>query len=177
MTSIGHADIENNRFVLGTGGNSYGIFGDTSTGNKDSTNSLIKHNEFDPESTGDTCASLAGVFNVVVLEQNSCYLAPGAGQGFVLAKDSNGNYPNNDEFYGNDCETASTAFNQICYNIVGAQSVVIGPNNRCENVYNCFQFPADGSAVGIHLARSLHFAFVAHGGEAQRTFHCDGGRG
>ena len=151
LTSIGHADIENNRFVLGTGGNSYGIFGDTSTGDLDSTNSLIKHNEFDPESTGDTCASLAGVFNVVVLEQNSCYLAPGAGQGFALAKDSNGNYPNNDEFYGNDCETASTAFNQICYNIVGAQSVVIGPNNRCENVYNCFQFPADGSAVGIHL--------------------------
>ena len=151
MTSIGHAVIENNRFVLGTGGSSYGIFGDTSTGDEDSTNSLIKHNEFDPESTGDTCASLAGVFNVVVLEQNSCYLAPGAGQGFVLAKDSNGNYPNNDEFYGNDCETASTAFNQICYNIVGAQSVVIGPNNRCENVYNCFQFPADGSAVGIHL--------------------------
>ena len=29
--------------------------------------------------------------------------------------------------------------------------MVIGPNNRCENVYNCFQFPADGSAVGIHL--------------------------
>ena len=151
LTSIGHADIENNRLVLGTGGNSYGIFGDTSTGNKDSTNTLIKHNEFDPESTGDTCASLAGVFNVVVLEQNSCYLAPGAGIGFALAKDSNGNYPNNDEFYGNDCETASTAFNQICYNLVGAQSVVIGPNNRCENVYNCFQFPADGSAVGIHL--------------------------
>ena len=151
LTSIGHADIENNRFVLGTGGNSYGIFGDTSNGNQDSTNSLIKHNEFDPESTGDTCASLAGVFNVVVLEQNSCYLAPGAGIGFALAKDSNGNYPNNDEFYGNDCETASTAFNQICYNLVGAQSVVIGPNNRCENVYNCFQFPADGSAVGIHL--------------------------
>ncbi|HXQ24894.1 MAG TPA: glycosyl hydrolase family 28-related protein [Candidatus Acidoferrales bacterium] len=151
MTSVGHADIENNRFVLGTGGNSYGIFGNTSTGNLDSTNTLIKHNEFDPQSTGDTCAYLAGVFNVVVLEQNSCYLAPGAGQGFVLAKDSNGNYPNNDEFYGNDCETASTAFNQICYNIIGAQSVVIGPNNRCENVYNCFQFPADGSAVGIHL--------------------------
>ena len=151
MTSVGHADVENNRFILGTGGNSYGIFGNTSTGNLDSTNTLIKHNEFDPQSTGDTCAYLAGIFNVVVLEQNSCYLAPGAGQGFVLAKDSNGNYPNNDEFYGNDCETASTAFNQICYNIIGAQSVVIGPNNRCENVYNCFQFPADGSAVGIHL--------------------------
>ena len=151
MTSVGHADVENNRFILGTGGNSYGIYGNTSTGNQDSTNSLIKHNEFDPQSTNDTCAYLAGVFNVVVLEQNSCYLAPGAGQGFVLAKDSSGNYPNNDEFYGNDCETGSTAFNQICYNIIGAQSVVIGPNNRCENVYNCFQFPADGSAVGIHL--------------------------
>ena len=84
LTSIGHADVENNRFVLGTGGNSYGIFGDTSTGDHDSTNSLIKHNEFDPESTGDTCASLAGVFNVVVLEQNSCYLAPGAGYGICF---------------------------------------------------------------------------------------------
>ena len=65
----------------------------------------------------------------------------------MLAKDSNGNYPNNDEFYGNDCETASTAFNQICFNIIGAQSVVIGPNNRCENIYNCFQFPSDGIAL------------------------------
>jgi hypothetical protein len=151
MTSIGHADIENNYFVLGTGGNSYGIYGNTSTGNLDSTNSLIKHNDFSPETTGDTCSYMAGVFNVVVFEQNSCYLPPGASQGFVLAKDTNGNYPNNDEFYGNDCETASQAFNQICFNMIGAQSVVIGPNNRCENTYNCFQWPSDGSAVGIHL--------------------------
>lgn len=151
MTSIGHADIENNYFVLGTGGNSYGIYGNTSTGNLDSTNTLIKHNDFSPESTGDDCSYMAGVFNVVVFEQNSCYLPPGASQGFVLAKDTNGNYPNNDEFYGNDCETASQAFNQICFNMSGAQAVVIGPNNRCENTYNCFQWPSDGSAVGIHL--------------------------
>lgn len=155
LTSIGHADIENDRFVLGTGGGSYGIFGDTSTGNLDSTNSLIKHNEIDPESSNDACVSLAGVFNSVVLEQNSCYLpASNTGTvGFALAKDSNGNYPDNDEFYGNDCEGggASPSFGQICFNIAGAQSIVIGPNNRCENVYNCFQFPADGSAVGLHL--------------------------
>jgi hypothetical protein len=151
LTSIGHADIENNYLVLGTGGNSYGIYGNTSTGDLDSTNSLIKHNDISPESSGDDCAYLAGVFNVIVLEQNSCYLPPAASQGFVLAKDTNGNYPDNDEFYGNDCETASQAFNQICFNIIGAQSVVIGPNNRCENTYNCFQWPSDGSAVGIHL--------------------------
>jgi len=153
LTSVGHADIENNRFILGTGGGSYGIYGNTSTGNQDSTNSLIKHNEFDPESQNDTCAYLAGVFNSLVFEQNSCYLpASNTGtQGFVLAKDTNGNYPDNDEFYGNDCEAATTSFGQICFNIIGAQSIVIGPNNRCENVYNCFQFPSDGSAVGIHL--------------------------
>jgi hypothetical protein len=153
LTSVGHADIENNRFVLGTGGGSYGIYGNTSTGDLDSTNSLIKHNEFDPQSQNDTCSYLAGVFNSIVMEQNSCYLpAENTGtQGFVFAKDSNGNYPDNDEFYGNDCEAASASFGQICFNIIGAQSVVIGPNNRCENVYNCFQFPADGSAVGIHL--------------------------
>ena len=155
LTSVGHADLENNRFVLGTGGGSYGIYGNTSTGDLDSTNSLIKHNEFDPESSNDTCLSLAGVFNSIVMEQNSCYLpAENTGTvGFALAKDSNGNYPDNDEFYGNDCEGggASPSFNQICFNIVGAQSIVIGPNNRCENVYNCFQFPADGSAVGLHL--------------------------
>lgn len=153
LTSIGHADLENNRFVLGTGGSSYGIYGNTSTGNEDSTNSLIKHNEFDPQSQNDTCLYLAGIFNSIVMEQNSCYL-PAANTGtvgFALAKDTNGNYPNNDEFYGNDCEAASTSFGQICFNIVNAQSTVIGPNNRCENVYNCFQFPSDGSAVGIHL--------------------------
>ena len=151
LSSVGHSDIENNYFVLGTGGNSYGIYGNTSTGDLDSTNTLIKHNDFSPESAGDDCSYMAGVFNVVVFEQNSCYLPPAASQGFVLAKDTNGNYPDNDEFYGNDCETSSQAFNQICFNIIGAQSVVIGPNNRCENTYNCFQWPADGSAVGIHL--------------------------
>lgn len=153
LTSVGHADIENNRFILGTGGTSYGIYGNTSTGDQDSTNSLIKHNEFDPESQNDTCLYLAGVFNSIVFEQNSCYLpASNTGtQGFVLAKDTNGNYPNNDEFYGNDCESSTASFGQICFNIIGAQSVVIGPNNRCEQVYNCFQFPADGSAVGVHL--------------------------
>jgi Pectate lyase superfamily protein len=153
LTSIGHADLENNRIVLGTGGSSYGIYGNTSTGDQDSTNSLIKHNEFDPQSQNDTCLYLAGVFNSIVMEQNSCYLpAQNTGTiGFALAKDNNGNYPNNDEFYGNDCEAASTSFGQICFNILNAQSTVIGPNNRCENVYNCFQFPSDGSAVGIHL--------------------------
>jgi hypothetical protein len=153
LTSIGHADLENNRFVLGTGGSSYGLYGNTSTGNEDSTNSLIKHNEFDPQSQNDTCLYLAGVFNSIVMEQNSCYLpAENTGTiGFALAKDTNGNYPNNDEFYGNDCEAASASFGQICFNIANAQSTVIGPNNRCENVYNCFQFPSDGSAVGIHL--------------------------
>jgi Pectate lyase superfamily protein len=153
LTSIGHADLENNRLVMGTGGGSYGIYGNTSAGNHDSTNSLIKHNEIDPQSQNDTCVSLAGIFNSIVMEQNSCYL-PAANTGtvgFALAKDTNGNYPNNDEFYGNDCEAASTSFGQICFNIVNAQSTVIGPNNRCENVYNCFQFPSDGSAVGIHL--------------------------
>jgi hypothetical protein len=153
LTSVGHADLENNRFVLGTGGSSYGIYGNTSTGDEDSTNSLIKHNEFDPQSQNDTCLYLAGVFNSIVMEQNSCYLpAENTGTiGFALAKDTNGNYPNNDEFYGNDCEAASASFGQICFNILNAQSTVIGPNNRCENVYNCFQFPSDGSAVGIHL--------------------------
>ncbi|HVB87455.1 MAG TPA: glycosyl hydrolase family 28-related protein [Candidatus Dormibacteraeota bacterium] len=153
LTSIGHADLENNRFVLGTGGSSYGIYGNTSTGDLDSTNTLIKHNEFDPQSQNDSCLYLAGVFNSIVMEQNSCYLpAENTGTiGFALAKDTNGNYPNNDEFYGNDCEAATTSFGQICFNIVNAQSTVIGPNNRCENVYNCFQFPSDGSAVGIHL--------------------------
>ncbi len=153
LTSVGHADLENNRFVLGTGGSSYGIYGNTSTGEQDSTNSLIKHNEFDPQSQNDTCLYLAGVFNSIVIEQNSCYLpAENTGTiGFALAKDTSGNYPNNDEFYGNDCEAASASFGQICFNMINAQSTVIGPNNRCENVYNCFQFPSDGSAVGIHL--------------------------
>ncbi len=153
LTSVGHADIENNRFVMGTGGASYGIFGDTSTGGFDSTNTLIKHNEFDPQFQNDRCLHLAGIFNVVEMEQNTCIL-PAANTGtvcFELAKDSGSNYPNNDEFYGNDCEGSTTSFGQIGYNIINADSVTIGPNNRCENVYNCFQFPVDGSAVGIHI--------------------------
>jgi pectate lyase-like protein len=153
LTSVGHADIENNRLVMGTGGSSYGIFGDTSTGGFDSTNTLIKHNEFDPQFQNDRCLHLAGVFNVVEMEQNTCVL-PAANTGtvcFELAKDSNNNYPDNDEFYGNDCEGSSTSFGQIGYNIINADSITIGPNNRCENVYNCFQFPVDGSAVGIHV--------------------------
>jgi hypothetical protein len=153
LTSVGHADIENNRLVMGTGGNSYGIFGDTSTGGFDSTNTLIKHNEIDPQYQNDRCLHLAGIFNVIEMEQNTCIL-PAANTGtvcFEIAKDSSGNYPNNDEFYGNDCEGSSTSFGQIGYNIINADSVTIGPNNRCENVYNCFQFPTDGSAVGIHI--------------------------
>ena len=153
LTSVGHADIESNRLILGTGGSSYGIFGDTSTGDSDSTNTLIKHNEFDPQYQNDRCLHLAGVFNVIEMEQNTCIL-PASNTGtvcFELAKDSSGNYPNNDEFYGNDCEASSTSFGQIGYNIINADSVTIGPNNRCENVYSCFQFPTDGSAVGIHI--------------------------
>ena len=153
LTSVGHADIESNRLILGTGGSSYGIFGDTSTGGFDSTNTLIKHNEFDPQYQNDRCLHLAGVFNVIEMEQNTCIL-PASNTGtvcFELAKDSSGNYPNNDEFYGNDCEASSTSFGQIGYNIVNADSITIGPNNRCENVYSCFQFPTDGSAVGIHV--------------------------
>jgi hypothetical protein len=153
LTSVGHADLEGNRLIMGTGGGSYGIFGDTSTGGFDSTNTLIKHNEIDPQFQNDRCLHLAGVFNVVEMEQNTCIL-PAANIGtvcFEIAKDSSGNYPNNDEFYGNDCEGASTSFGQIGYNIINADSVTIGPNNRCENVYSCFQFPTDGSAVGIHI--------------------------
>jgi hypothetical protein len=153
LTSVGHADIESNRLIMGTGGSSYGIFGDTSTGGFDSTNTLIKHNEFDPQFQNDRCLHLAGVFNVIEMEQNTCIL-PASNTGtvcFELAKDSGGDYPNNDEFYGNDCEASSTSFGQIGYNIINADSITIGPNNRCENVYNCFQFPTDGSAVGIHV--------------------------
>jgi len=32
LSSVGHADLEGNRLIIGTGGASYGIFGDTSTG-------------------------------------------------------------------------------------------------------------------------------------------------
>lgn len=151
LTSIGHGVVESNNLALGTGGNSYGVFGDTSTGDFDGTNTLIRHNNVGLNSTGDTCFSLAGVYNAVVVEQNVCTLAPAASYGYVFKKDSNGNYPDNDEIYGNDCETSSTAFGQICYNIVGALSITFGPNNRCEKVYNCLQFPTDGSANGIHV--------------------------
>ncbi|MGH9682179.1 MAG: glycosyl hydrolase family 28-related protein [Candidatus Acidiferrales bacterium] len=151
LTSIGHAIIESNNLGLGTGGNSYGIFGDTSTGDFDGTNTLIRHNNMGLNSTGDTCLSLAGVYNAVVVEQNVCTLAPASSFGYVFKKDSNGNYPDNDEIYGNDCEAVSAAFGQICYNIVGALSITFGPNNRCEKVYNCMQFPTDGSANGIHV--------------------------
>ena len=151
MTSIGHSDIENNNITLGTGGNSYGIYGNTSVGVFDGTNTLFKHNNMNPQSAGDTCFYLAGIYNAIVLEQNACILPPAASTGYVFAKDTNGNYPNNDEVYGNDCESSSAAFGQICYNIVGVTSVTFGPNNRCEDVYNCIQFPSDGSAIGIHL--------------------------
>ena len=151
MTSIGHSDIENNNITLGTGGTSYGIYGNTSVGDLDGTNTLFKHNNMNPQSSGDTCFYLAGIYNAIVLEQNACILPPASSTGYVLAKDSNGNYPNNDEIYGNDCESSSAAFGQICYNIIGATSVTFGPNNRCEDIYNCIQFPSDGSAIGIHL--------------------------
>jgi len=151
LTSVGHSVVESNNLALGIGGNSYGIFGDSSTGDFDSTNTLIRHNNIGLNSTGDTCFSFAGIYNAMVVEQNVCTLAPAASYGYVLKKDSNGNYPDNDEIYGNDCESSSQAFGQICYNIIGALSVTLGPNNRCENVYNCVQFPTDGSANGIHL--------------------------
>ena len=151
LTSIGHSVIESNNLVLGNGGNSFGVFGDTSTGGFDATNTLIRHNNVGLNSTGDTCFSFAGVYNAMVVEQNVCTLAPASSFGYVIKKDSNGNYPNNDMIYGNDCEASGAAFGQICFNIVGALSITFGPNNRCEKVYNCFQFPTDGSANGIHI--------------------------
>jgi len=151
MTAIGHSDIENNNLQLGTGGNSFGVYGSSSVGGFDGSNTIFKHNNFQPESSGDACFSLTGTYNAVVLEQNACVLPPAASTGYTFAKDSGGNYPNNDEVYGNDCETSSQAFNQICFNIVGATSITFGPNNRCENVYNCYQFPSDGSSDGIHV--------------------------
>jgi len=153
MTSIGHSTVENNSIVLGTGGNSFGIFGDTSTGGQDSTNTKFYHNNIEPQGAGDTCLSLAGIFNAVVVEQNTCIL-PHVGStvtGFQFKKDSSSNYPNNDEIYGNDCESANPSVGQLCYNVVGAKSVTFGPNNRCEKVYACFQPPTDGSATGIHF--------------------------
>lgn len=151
LTSIGHSIIESNNLALGTGGTSYGVFGDTSTGGFDGTNSLIRHNNIGLNSAGDTCVSLAGVYNAIVIEQNVCTLAPASSFGYVFKKDSSGNYPDNDEIYGNDCESSSAAFGQVCYNIIGALSITFGPNNRCEKVYNCLQFPSDGSANGIHV--------------------------
>jgi len=151
LTSIGHSIVESNNLALGTGGTSYGIFGDTSTGGFDGTNTLIRHNNIGLNSTGDACVSLAGVYNAVVIEQNVCTLAPTSSLGYVFKKDSSGNYPDNDEIYGNDCEASSAAFGQVCYDIVGALSITFGPNNRCEKVYNCLEFPSDGSANGIHI--------------------------
>jgi hypothetical protein len=151
LTSIGHSIIESNNLALGTGGTSYGIFGDTSTGGFDGTNTLIRHNNIGLNSAGDACVSLAGVYNAVVIEQNVCTLAPASSLGYVFKKDSSGNYPDNDEIYGNDCESSSVAFGQVCYDIVGALSITFGPNNRCEKVYNCLEFPSDGSANGIHI--------------------------
>jgi hypothetical protein len=151
LTSIGHSIVESNNLALGTGGTSYGIFGDTSTGGFDGTNTLIRHNNIGLNSTGDACLSLAGVYNAVVIEQNVCTLAPASSLGYVFKKDSSGNYPDNDEIYGNDCEASSAAFGQVCYDIIGALSITFGPNNRCEKVYNCMQFPSDGSANGIHI--------------------------
>ena len=120
-------------------------------GGFDGTNTLIRHNNIGLNSTGDTCVSLAGVFNAIVIEQNVCTLAPASSFGYVFKKDSSGNYPDNDEIYGNDCESSSVAFEQVCYDIIGALSITFGPNNRCEKVYNCLQFPSDGSANGIHV--------------------------
>src|ERR1700739_4801447 len=121
------------------------------TGQTNNTNTLIRHNNIGLNSSGDACVSLAGVFNPVVIEQNVCTLAPAASLGYVFKKDCSGNYPDNDEIYGNDCETSSTAFGQVCYDIIGARSITFGPNNRCEKVYNCLEFPSDGSANGIHV--------------------------
>ncbi|MGB0036507.1 MAG: glycosyl hydrolase family 28-related protein, partial [Candidatus Acidiferrales bacterium] len=153
MTSIGHSTIENNNLVLGSGGNGYGIFGDTSTGNFDSTNTKFYHNNFQPQNAGDICMSLAGVFNAVVIEQNTCILPHTGGSviGFQFKKDSHSNYPNNDEVYGNDCESSGPLSGQLCFNVINAKSVTWGPNNRCEKVYACFQFPVDGSATGVHF--------------------------
>ena len=154
LTSIGHARIEDNQLTVGTGGSSYGIFGDTSSGEHDSTNDIIQHNEINLESANDKCVRLAGIFNINVLEINSCYMAASnTGQeGFIYAKDSGGNYPNNSLVYGNDAEQggAGTSFGTIGYDIQGATSITIS-NNRCEKLYACYEFPSDGSADGIHF--------------------------
>lgn len=155
MTSIGHSVVQENNVVLGTGGTSWGIFLDTSTGGLDSGDSKFFHNNISPQSAGDTCMLLRGISNADVIENNVCVL-PHVGStviGFQFQKDTQGtpNYPNNNEVYGNDCSSASASFGQICYNIVNAKSITLGPNNRCEHVYACWQFPVDGSATGIHM--------------------------
>jgi hypothetical protein len=154
LTSVGHARIQDNQLTVGTGGGSYGIYGDTSTGEHDSTNDVIQHNQINLESSNDVCVRLAGIFNINVLEINSCYMAAAnTGQeGFIYAKDSGGNYPNNSLLYGNDSEQggAGTSFGTIGYDIQGATSITIS-NNRCEKVYACYKFPSDGSADGIHF--------------------------
>jgi hypothetical protein len=154
LTSVGHSRIQDNQLTVGTGGSSYGIFGDTSSGELDSTNDIIQHNEINLESSNDKCVRLAGIFNINVLEINSCYMAAAnTGQeGFIYAKDSGGNYPNNSLVYGNDAEQggSGTSFGTIGYDIQGATSITVS-NNRCEKIYACFKPPADGSAIGIHL--------------------------
>lgn len=154
LTSVGHSRVQDNQLTVGTGGGSYGIYGDTSTGDHDSTNDIIQHNQINLESSNDVCVRLAGIFNINVLEINSCYFAAAnTGQeGFIYAKDSNGNYPNNSLLYGNDAEQggASVSFGVIGYDIQGAQDISVS-NNRCEHIYACYKFPSDGSAVGIHF--------------------------
>jgi len=155
MTSIGHSVVQENSIVLGAGGSSYGIYINTSTSVLDSGDSKFFHNNFSPQSAGDTCMLVEGISNADVIENNVCSL-PHVGStvtGFQFQKDTAGtpNYPNNEEIYGNDCSSASASFGQICYNIVNAKSLTMGPNNRCEHVYACVQFPVDGSATGIHL--------------------------
>lgn len=154
LTSVGHSRIQDNYLTVGTGGGSYAIYGDTSTGDKDSTNDIIQHNWISLESQNDVCVRLAGIFNINVIEINACYMAAqNTGQeGFIYAKDSNGNYPNNSLLYGNDVEQggSGTSFGTIGYDIQGAQDITVS-NNRCEKIYGCYKFPSDGSAVGIHF--------------------------
>ena len=154
LTSVGHSRVQDNQITVGTGGGSYGIYGDTSTGDLDSTNDIVQHNQINLESSNDVCVRLAGVFNINVIEINSCYFASAnTGQeGFVYAKDSNGNYPNNSLLYGNDSEQggASVSFGVIGYDVQGAQDITIS-NNRCEHIYACMRLPSDGSAVGVHM--------------------------
>ena len=59
LTSVGHADIENNRFVMGTGGGATEFSATRPPADFDSTNTLIKHNEFDPESSERPCACVS----------------------------------------------------------------------------------------------------------------------